>query len=101
MGSRFYPSAAKIAKIIEAHGDICYLCGVSIYDERITMISQRLRHISVKRYVCSVDHVVSVHDGGTSDIENLRPTHHICNMSKGYLSVEEFVWLAGLWSGLK
>jgi len=98
--SRFYPSAAKIAKIIEVHGDICYLCGFSIYDERIVEISRRLKHMSTMAYVCSVDHVVSVHDGGTSDIENLRPTHHICNLSKGYLSVEEFVWLAGLWSGL-
>ena len=95
--ARFRVSPAKIAKAMEKYGDTCYLCGLDLSDSNIREITERLDHISAK-LVCSLDHVISVRDGGTNDIENLRPAHYICNMAKSFMTLEEFRWFSSLWS---
>lgn len=59
-------SVAHLADpLLEAHGNICYLC-----DEEID------------RTDCEVDHVVPRAHGGKDDWDNLRPAHWYCNHAK-------------------
>jgi HNH endonuclease len=63
--------------IVEAYGNICYLCGEAI-------------DLSAKRGVgqagwekgLHIDHVIPVSKGGSNTLENLRPTHGLCNIVK-------------------
>jgi len=51
--------------VIEAYGTVCHLCGREI-DGTV-----------------SVDHVIPRSQGGTDDIENLRPACQRCNSKRG------------------
>lgn len=73
-----WAGGARITKLRELvmseYGSLCHLC---------------LRPIeTLPEY--SIDHVVSRSNGGTDDIENLRPAHLSCNSSRGDRSIEAF-----------
>lgn len=54
-------------KLIAIFGRWCHICGKPIG----------------KRSVVSVDHIIPKSEGGTNDIENLRPAHRGCNSKRG------------------
>lgn len=54
-------------KVIGIFGMSCHICKDAIQD----------------RSDLHIDHVLPLSRGGTSDIENLRPAHSLCNRSKG------------------
>jgi 5-methylcytosine-specific restriction endonuclease McrA len=49
----------------------CSLCGNPI------------THLGHDRWSLTFDHIVSVADGGSNDLANLRPAHKSCNSSRG------------------
>lgn len=49
----------------------CALCG------------QPITHLGHDRWSLTFDHIVSVADGGTNDLSNLRPAHKSCNSARG------------------
>ena len=59
-------TAKERQEIIRIYGAICYLC-----QRKIDLMS-----------VWHIDHVKAFSKGGTDDIENLRPTHKVCNELK-------------------
>jgi 5-methylcytosine-specific restriction endonuclease McrA len=67
-------------EIIKTHGSVCYLC-----QRNIDLSS--LWHI---------DHIKPFSKSGSDDIENLRPTHKVCNELKGAKSIN-LVRLAAVW----
>ena len=54
----------------------------------------KMTDISMFNFNCG--HVISVHDGGTIDIENLRPICQTCNLSMGTQNMFEYIKEHGL-----
>ena len=52
-------------QIIQIYGDNCYLCNKPIDNDY------------------HLDHIIPISKGGTDLIENIRPTHPLCNLQKG------------------
>lgn len=67
--------------IIDTYGIDCYLCNEPIDFDAPGKAPQPGWERSYW-----VDHLIPVHLGGTSDIGNLRPSHAICNITKGATS---------------
>jgi 5-methylcytosine-specific restriction endonuclease McrA len=65
-------SAQERRNIIKTYGSVCYLCQ---------------REINL-RTLWHIDHVVPFSKGGSDDMENLRPTHKVCNELKGSKSIK-------------
>lgn len=59
-----------------AHPD-CYLCGLPLTGET------------------HMDHVIPLVKGGAHSMDNLRPTHATCNLSKGNRLLSELPWYSG------
>ncbi len=62
------------ATLLEAHGMVCHICGGEIRTKA----------------ELHMDHVVPLIRGGEHSMENIRPSHGLCNMRKGVLTMEEF-----------
>ena len=58
-------SVAKRKQVLATYGNICWLCKQPIAG------------------LPSADHVIPRSKGGSDDIENLRPCHLRCNISRG------------------
>lgn len=67
-------------QIVLTYGLTCYLCKKEI-DLKLPRTS---------RYGLTIDHVVPLTKGGKDILENLRPTHWICNIQKSNKSLEEY-----------
>lgn len=69
-----------MGKLITGSPDWCWICGLPI-----------LRNIASRTHPLffTVDHVVPKVSGGTSAPRNLRPSHYLCNQTKGSKAVEE------------
>lgn len=65
-------------KIIEIYGFICYLC-----NEKIDLTAPR-NHGKSNGWEkgLHLDHVIPLSKGGTDTIDNVKPTHAICNLRK-------------------
>lgn len=67
--------------ILAAHGPYCWLClagGKTLAKSRINL---RLRWPHPRCF--TRDHVIPRALGGTDDLCNLRPAHHVCNAKRG------------------
>ena len=63
--------------VLDKYGIVCYLCS-----EQIDMQAPRkVGKIGWERGL-HVDHVVSISNGGSDTIDNVRPTHALCNLKK-------------------
>jgi len=67
-------------QIVKSYGPTCYLCE-KVIDLNVPRTS---------RYGLTVDHVVPLSKGGKDTLENLRPTHWICNIQKSDKTLEEY-----------
>ena len=65
-------------QVLELYGENCYICG-----KDIDMKASRLAGRGEWEYGLNIDHVIAISKGGSDTIENVRPTHVICNIKKG------------------
>jgi hypothetical protein len=65
-------------EVLQIYGTVCYLCKDPInlqYERRIGKPGWE--------FGLHIDHVVPIISGGPDRLENVRPTHAICNLRKG------------------
>ena len=67
-----------LTQIINLYGTVCHVCS-----DPIDMEAPRRIGAKGWQHGLHIDHVLPVGMGGTDTIENLRPTHGICNLRKG------------------
>lgn len=63
--------------VLSAYGNCCYLCGFEI-----DLTAPRKAGINGWENGLHIDHVVGIALGGNDTIDNLRPTHGLCNLRK-------------------
>ena len=73
-------------QVINLYGTDCYLCNKPI---NLT-IQRRIGKEKGWQLSLHIDHIVPIIDGGPDTLENVRPTHAICNMKKGSRMAEDF-----------
>jgi len=85
-------SGAKVRKysnqVVGRYGTVCWLCG-----KPIDMLAPRRSPLGL-----SIDHVIPRSKGGSDSIDNLRPSHFRCNVSRQDKPASEFRPRRG-WSG--
>lgn len=65
--------------VISLYGTDCYIC-----NEKIDMSASRRSGIGNNWEMgLNIDHVIPISLGGSDTLENVRPTHVICNIRKG------------------
>lgn len=64
-------------QVLEAYGSNCYLC-----DKPIDLNAPRWTAEPGWENGLHLDHVIRIADGGPDTLENVRPTHGICNLKK-------------------
>lgn len=74
------------AQVLERYGVTCYLCAAPIDPQ----IPRRIGKENGWELGLHIDHVVPIIAGGPDTLENVRPTHAICNMKKGDKMPEDF-----------
>ena len=64
-------------QVIEKYGTDCYLCG-----HKIDMLATRLIGQPGWQKGLHIEHVIDIALGGPDTLENVRPSHGICNLTK-------------------
>ena len=67
-----------LEQVLEEYGAICYLCEVPI-----NLTASRSARQEGWEYGLHLDHVTPISKGGQDCLDNVAPTHAICNLSKG------------------
>ena len=71
------------AQVLETYGCACYICGVEI-----NLDAPRKQGKSEGWEMgLHMDHIVPISRGGSDTLENVRPTHAICNLRKGPIQI--------------
>jgi 5-methylcytosine-specific restriction endonuclease McrA len=65
------------SQVIASYGDVCYLCGLGI-----DLLAPRKCGIDGWENGLHIDHVLPISKGGADALENVRPTHGLCNLKK-------------------
>jgi hypothetical protein len=66
------------SQALEKWGTVCYLCN----EEIDMLVSGRPGHEQGWEKGLNLDHVIPLTSGGTDTLDNVRPTHAICNLKK-------------------
>jgi len=74
------------AQVLDLYGADCYLCHNLIN----LQAPRRIGKENGWELGLHIDHVVPIIAGGADTLENVRPTHAICNMKKGDKMPEDF-----------
>lgn len=64
-------------QVIATHGPNCYICGLEI-----DFMAPRRTGIPGWENGLHIDHLVPVSKGGPDTLENVRPSHGLCNLNK-------------------
>lgn len=75
-GNSHAPYSTKL--VLETYGTDCHLC-----NQKIDLEAPRTASIKGYEFGLQVDHLIPLVKGGSDNIENVRPSHAICNMRKG------------------
>jgi 5-methylcytosine-specific restriction endonuclease McrA len=67
-----------LKQVLEEYGAICYLCEIPI-----DLTAPRSARQEGWEYGLHLDHVTPISKGGQDCLDNVAPTHAICNLSKG------------------
>lgn len=67
-----------LEQVLEEYGAVCYLCEVPI-----DLTAPRSARQQGWEYGLHLDHVTPISKGGQDCLDNVAPTHAICNLSKG------------------
>ena len=65
-------------QVLLRYGSICYICNISI-----DLKAQRKIGLNGWENSLHIDHVIPVSKGGADKLENVKPTHALCNIRKG------------------
>ena len=65
-------------QVLELYGTVCHIC-----QGDIDMTAPRKTSFKGYELGLHIDHVVPLAKGGSHTLENVRPSHAICNMKKG------------------
>jgi 5-methylcytosine-specific restriction endonuclease McrA len=63
--------------VIEIYGTVCYLCNTEI-----DLNANRRTGYPGWEFGLQIDHVISISNAGNDTIDNVRPTHGLCNSRK-------------------
>ena len=63
-------------EVVEKYGAFCHICNEPI---NLTLP----RHAKDNKWGLHIDHVIALANGGTHTLDNVRPAHGFCNLSKG------------------
>ena len=66
-----------LGQVLEEYGQVCYLCEVAI-----DLTLPRKVGVEGWQYGLHLDHVYPISKGGSDCLENVAPTHAICNLNK-------------------
>ena len=66
------------SQVMELYGDNCHICG-----EKIDLSASRWAGRGDWERGLQFDHVIPLSKGGTDTIDNIRPSHGLCNIVKG------------------
>lgn len=69
--------------VISKYGNNCYLCY-----EKIDLDAPRKIGVAGWEWGLHIEHVIPVSKNGSGKIENLRPSHGICNLKKGASEID-------------
>ena len=67
--------------VIRIYGNICFIC-----NKKIDLLAERRSGRKGWENGLHIDHLVSISKGGSDTIDNVRPTHGICNLKKNRYS---------------
>ena len=67
-----------LEQVLEEYGSICYLC-----EKPIDLTASRRSGIGNWEMGLHLDHAIPLSKGGTDSLENVAPTHAVCNLNKG------------------
>ena len=67
------------SEVLEKYGTLCYICS----EEINLSVSRRAGIGKGWRNGLHIDHVIPLSQGGPDSLENVRPSHAICNLKKG------------------
>ena len=81
-------SSRKRTSVFNRDGGVCIYCGIGLLRRPHPL--QHLCEIAESAAEWEIDHITSVDDGGTSDLDNLHLTCVGCNKRKGTLSDSEY-----------
>ena len=65
-------------QVLENYGILCHIC-----QKDIDMTAPRRTNIKGFEFGLHIDHVIPLVKGGSHTLENVRPSHAICNLKKG------------------
>jgi 5-methylcytosine-specific restriction endonuclease McrA len=72
--------------ILEIYGYNCYICFCPID----VNVDRKIGKNKSWQFALHLDHVIPLSKGGTDLIENIRPTHAVCNLKKGSKTPKDF-----------
>ena len=67
------------AEVLDMYGTNCYLC-----DMPVDLNAPRKVGVAGWKSGLHIEHFVAIANGGSDTLENVRPSHGWCNLSKGY-----------------
>lgn len=77
-------SEYKEQEVLDTYGTDCYLC-----KEPINLEAPRVAGVDGWEKGLHIDHVIPIIKGGPDTLENVRPSHALCNISKGAKELDE------------
>lgn len=66
-----------LEQVLEEYGSVCYLC-----EQDIDLTLPRKIGVEGWEFGLHIDHVTPISRGGSDCLENVAPTHGICNLNK-------------------
>ncbi len=67
-----------VLEVLETYGNICHICGNNIDLKLPRQVGKPGWQLGLH-----IDHLISITNGGPDSLTNVRPSHGICNLSKG------------------
>ena len=65
-------------QVLDLYGTTCHICGVEI-DLKISRVAGKEKGWEMGLHI---DHLIPVSNGGSDTLDNVRPTHAVCNLQK-------------------
>jgi 5-methylcytosine-specific restriction endonuclease McrA len=72
-----------VQEVLEVYGTLCHIC-----DEPVDLQAPRFQGIPGWELGLHIDHLIPISKGGPDILENVRPSHGICNIRKHDNSAE-------------
>lgn len=70
-------------QVLEKYGALCHLC-----DKEIDLTAPRRAGVDGWENGLHIEHLIPIVAGGTDSLENVRPSHGLCNLKKGITITE-------------